>query len=509
MKLLTQIILILWVLCASVYAQPLFQGVGEQEDWMGTYFQGRKMGFTRLLTRWTPETIEMDSKVFFQIRSESIDQSTTISQKTRLSSDFKLLGFSLLQEITGHRQQVEGRMDGNRLTYRVKSRGFDKEKSIEFPPGTLPSSTFLLNLMVNGLEVGQKGTLPLFLEPFQMLVDLDYEVLRRESLEYAGKPVETFVIQQKFSGIETTLWVAGDGSVIKETTNQGFESFKEPAEVAQKLDEPLTVSSMMTMSLVKPSQPIERSNLKREIIYHLKPLRSPDLVPQDHRQKVVKTEALPNGFYRVTLKVKTEPETITGLSSEPKKSVQDAKYLEESAEVQSRHPMIRALARELAGDTLNAWKVARDINRWVYLNLAKEMVDTVTALDALHERRGECQSHTYLFTALARAAKIPTRIVNGLVYSKEYEGFLYHAWPEVYVGEWRALDPTFGQDLVDATHIKLTEGTQEGVFALMEFVGKVEIDWSPPTRHRATPGDYFLLTPRRVGEGTPLLLINQ
>ena len=180
MKLLAQTILFLWVFCGSAYAQPLFQGVGEQEDWMGTYFQGRKMGFTQVQTRWTPEAIEVDSTVFFQIRSESVDQSTTIKQKTRLSSDFKLLSFSLLQEITGHRQQIEGRMDGNRLNYRVRSRGFDKEKSMDLPPDALPSSTFLINLMVNGLEVGQKGTLPLFLESFQMMVDLEYEVLRRE-----------------------------------------------------------------------------------------------------------------------------------------------------------------------------------------------------------------------------------------------------------------------------------------------------------------------------------------
>ena len=478
MKLLVQSILFLWMFCGSVYAHPLFQGVGEQEDWMGTYFQGRKMGFTRVQTRWTPETIEVDSTVFFQIRSESVDQSTTIKQKTRLSSDFKLLGFSLLQEITGHRQQVEGRMEGNRLTYRVRSRGFDKEKTMDLPPDVLPSSTFLLNLMVNGLEVGQKGTLPLFLESFQMLVDLEYEVLRRENLEYGGKSVETFAIKQRFGGIETTMWVAEDGSVIKETTNQGFESFKESAEVAQKLDEPLTVSSLITMSLVKPSKPIERPGRVREIIFHLKPLRSSDLVPQDHRQKILTTETLANGFYRTTLAVKTEPEMITGSSNWPKESSLDPKYLEDSAEVQSRHPMIRALARELAGETQNVWQVALDINRWVHINLEKELVDTVTALDALHERRGECQSHTYLFTALARAVGIPTRIVNGLVYSKEYAGFLYHAWPEVYVGEWRALDPTFGQSVVDATHIKLTEGTKDGPFGLMEFVGKVEIDWT-------------------------------
>ena len=478
MKLLFQIFLVAWMFCGAVYAQPFFYGAGEHEDWMGTYYQGRKIGFTWVQTRWTPEAIEVDSKVFFQIRSESTEQSTTINQNTQLSSDFKLLSFSLMQEVTGHRKQIEAKMKGNRLTYRVTSRGFDQEQFIDLPPEALPSSIFLLSLLANRLEVGQKGSLPLLLEPFLILVSLDYEVLRQERLEYEGKPFETYVIKQKFSGIETTLWLAKDGTVIKETNNKGFESFKEPANVAQKIDEPLSVSNLITMSLVKPSKPINRSDRLREIIFHLEPLRSSDLVPQDHRQKVLKTEALPNDFYRVTLQVQTESERITGFSNWPTKSLLYAKYLEESTEVQSHHPMIESLAQELAGETKNDWEVAQEINRWVYLNLGKELVDTVTALDALYERRGECQSHTYLFAALARAVGIPTRIVNGLVYSKEYAGFLYHTWPEVYVGEWRALDPTFGQSEVDATHIKLTEGAKEGPFGLMEFVGKLDIDWS-------------------------------
>lgn len=436
------------------------------------------MGFTRVQTRWTPESIEMDSTVFFQIGSQSANSSTTINQKTQLGRDFKLHRFSILQEITGHRQRVEGKVEGHRLVYHVKSRGFEKEKSIPFPPETLPSSTFLLNMIEKGLKVGQKGTLPLFLEPFQMLVDLEYEVLRKENLEYEGKPVETFVIKQKFAGIEAVLWVAEDGSVFKETTDQGIESFKESAKVAQKLDEPLTLSNIITLSLVKPGQPIDRPGRVREMVFHLQPLSSPDLIPQDQRQQILKSEQLPNGLFQTTLIVKTEVERIA--SHAKGRVAQDPKYLEESAEVQSRHPLIRTLAKEIAGGSPDVWQVAQDINRWVHLNLEKELVDTVTALDALHERRGECQSHTYLFTALARAVGIPTRIVNGLVYSKEYSGFLYHAWPEVYVGEWRALDPTFGQNAVDATHIKLTEGAQEGSFRLMEFVGKVKIDWSKP-----------------------------
>ena len=88
------------------YSQPIFEGAGEREDWLGTYFQGKKIGFTKSKIRWGPEGILLDSTVFFKIRSKSIDQSTTIKQTTRLSPNFKLSGFSLLQEISGHRQWV-------------------------------------------------------------------------------------------------------------------------------------------------------------------------------------------------------------------------------------------------------------------------------------------------------------------------------------------------------------------------------------------------------------------
>ena len=42
---------------------------------------------------------------------------------------------------------------------------------------------------------------------------------------------------------------------------------------------------------------------------------------------------------------------------------------------------------------------------------------------------------------------------------------MYHAWPEVYVGQdargadlWVALEPTWGAPFADATHLKLAEG---------------------------------------------------
>ena len=70
--------------------------------------------------------------------------------------------------------------------------------------------------------MGQQGNLQLFMEPLQILVDLEYEVLREEKLQYLGSSIDTFVIRQRFSGMESTLWVAHDGTVFREITNMGF-----------------------------------------------------------------------------------------------------------------------------------------------------------------------------------------------------------------------------------------------------------------------------------------------
>ena len=278
-------------------------------------------------------------------------------------------------------------------------------------------------MISDGLHVGQKGELPLFVEPLQLMVDLQYEVLRKETLQYRGESVDTFVIRQQFSGMESTMWIANDGSVYRETTDMGFESFKEEGEEAEKIDEAMTISSIITMSLVKPDKPLPRPYKKYDLIYRIHPVSAVDSIPEDHRQTILKSEKQVDGNYITTLRVKSESEKIGRVSE--KKEAPELKYLEETAEVQSHHPMIRALARELSKDSKSKWRLAKDINLWVHLNLKKEMVDTVTAVDALLERRGECQSHTFLFAALARASGIPTRIVNGLVYSQEYEGFLY------------------------------------------------------------------------------------
>ena len=88
-------------------------------------------------------------------------------------------------------------------------------------------------------------------------------------------------------------------------------------------------------------------------------------------------------------------------------------------------------------------------------------------------RKGDCNEYTVLFTALARAAGIPTKMIAGLVYQ---EGrFYYHAWPEIFVGEWVGLDPTFNQAPIDVTHIPMIEGGLKEQVGLIGKIGRLRI----------------------------------
>ncbi len=114
------------------------------------------------------------------------------------------------------------------------------------------------------------------------------------------------------------------------------------------------------------------------------------------------------------------------------------------------------------------------IGQWVYENIEKDLtISMPSAVDILKIRKGDCNEHTSLYTALARAAGLPTKVCIGIVYKDGY--FYYHAWPAVYLGSWLPIDPTFGQEVADAAHIKLLEGGFERQADLMRVVGKISV----------------------------------
>jgi transglutaminase-like putative cysteine protease len=152
-------------------------------------------------------------------------------------------------------------------------------------------------------------------------------------------------------------------------------------------------------------------------------------------------------------------------------------YLQPSVTVPSDASNVRSLAHSIVADAATPSEQIPRLLNWIHTNIERAPVDSFSALDVLQTKQAECQGHAYLYTAFARALGIPTRVVNGLVYSEQFKGFLYHSWAESYVeGRWDAVDPTFAQVHADATHITVAEGESAAdVLPLIEWVGKVRI----------------------------------
>jgi hypothetical protein len=138
------------------------------------------------------------------------------------------------------------------------------------------------------------------------------------------------------------------------------------------------------------------------------------------------------------------------------------------------HREIKALAEAIVDGSRDPRVIAERITKWVHDSIKKEVtVGIPSALHVLHSRTGDCNEHTQLFVALARAAGLPTRIATGLVY---LDGkFYYHAWPEVMLRGWVAVDPTFGQFPADAAHLRFINGGLARQTELIKLVGNLKI----------------------------------
>lgn len=98
-------------------------------------------------------------------------------------------------------------------------------------------------------------------------------------------------------------------------------------------------------------------------------------------------------------------------------------YLGTSPLIESRHPQIRALAREIGADAPTAWERVEAIYDWVRDHVEYEHGPIKGALAALRDRTGDCEDMTSLFIAICRAAGVPARSV----------WVPGHAYPEFYL----------------------------------------------------------------------------
>jgi hypothetical protein len=155
--------------------------------------------------------------------------------------------------------------------------------------------------------------------------------------------------------------------------------------------------------------------------------------------------------------------------------------IEKNLAAKIRMPALRSkiirLARRAVGDAKTPARKVKRLVHFVYHYIEDDYTaNPLTLMDIIDKRKGDCSEHAKLFSAMARAIGIPCRAVRGLVYlGDESQAFGLHAWNEVVIhGLWIPVDPTWGQTLVDGTHIRFSTDIAEE-WHIMAAVPKMKI----------------------------------
>jgi 7 transmembrane helices usually fused to an inactive transglutaminase/Transglutaminase-like superfamily/Inactive transglutaminase fused to 7 transmembrane helices len=122
----------------------------------------------------------------------------------------------------------------------------------------------------------------------------------------------------------------------------------------------------------------------------------------------------------------------TDATKQYSKSISD--YLQDSPGVQASDPAVGELSRELLLDKADKAKLAREIYRFVAREIGSlQSTAPMDAVAVIREGRGNTLGRARLFCALARANKLPCRVLVGVsLENGRQDQFEY--WNEAYVG---------------------------------------------------------------------------
>jgi hypothetical protein len=446
------------------------------EYWTGIVFNGKRVGFSHF--RLVPAKdkrglFDIHSEAYLHVRLLMFDKTIKLKSFDRVAADLTLVRFRYEYDLDGNRLQLRGRRVDQRVEVEILSRGQTHRQIIPLKDKLYPTSIIALYPAKHGLAVDRRYTYTVYDGETKSIATVKQEILAYEESELFTGPA--FKVKTRLHGHNVTSWLDDHGRPLLEMSLGGvFIAALENKKNAQNY---LTAAALnkdetlLDFSLIKSNNPIDDPYGIKSMETVLSGINKSFNIPLDQRQQCRTREEK-----RVC---RTHIQTQNIEKASP--AVDPAKverYLQPSLTVSSRNPLIHQTAKDIINDTRGTLNRVRSIFDWIQNNIEQKPVDVFTALDVFEGRKAECQGHSLLYAAFARAAKIPTRVVNGVVYSKNHQGFLYHTWAESFVdGRWMAVDPTLRQIPADATHIKLIEGERMGdLLPLVDLIGHLKIE---------------------------------
>jgi len=435
------------------------------DEWWSVYYRGEKIGYAS--QNITPK------EKGYELRDHSVLNlnllGTVRPAETRLemaaNEDWILERFNFelhSQEISF---KARGAVKGNKLTVALDSADHQSTQEI-----TLTQAPYLLAalkpyVVTQQLETGKKFNFATF-DPSTLSQQVTTVVIEgREPIRIGNRSEPAIKLRQSFRGISVLSWIDGQGRTLREESPAGMSMVRQTEQEAKNLSSRALGFDIVAQTAIRVANLITDAKTRTTVDLKLSGFTLANFPLDGGRQRLI-------GNHLAITK-----ESLPKSSSQqlPITDSRLASYLQPTPFLQSDHPIIVALAKKILNGETNPQRAAIKIKDWVYREIVKEpTVSIPNALQVLQTKKGDCNEHTVLFNALARAAGIPAKTVVGVVYLRG--AFYYHAWSEVWLGEWISLDSVFNQFPADVTHVKFLEGEIDRQIDILQLIGNLKIE---------------------------------
>lgn len=405
-----------------------------------------------------------------------------------LGPSLELQGFDFALDSRIGEFQVRGRVQNDSMLAVTMDAGSGPQESLmSVGDGLLLDAALSLRMAASGaLEEGNEFTARIFdpssmserevvvsVGPRETMIVTDSA--RLENGRWVATLLDTvpvFRVEQSFGGVTVSNWIDEDGQIVRAESPLGFtiermyyELARQEWEGGQSAELALGYGALIEGTAISSNVDVTRVAEQPQLRVRLGGVELEGFDLEGGRQSL-------RGD---TLTVIRESVTRAPYSLPYNGGGALAQELESTPLIQSNDPRIVEQARRIAGGSTDPVFVAQRLTEWVYGELEKNVTLSVpSALQVLEARSGDCNEHTVLYVALARALGLPTRTAVGLVHIRG--SFYYHAWPEVWLGEWVAADPTLGQYPADASHLRFLIGGLARQVELIRLIGRLQLE---------------------------------
>jgi hypothetical protein len=441
----------------------IYQG----QEWMGIYFQGKKIGYAVADLEQDGDEYRIMEKSFMKMSLMGIPRKVNTRTEAVLGHDYRLRNFIFFMESEGVRLKIRGSISGRELELEVDSGGGQRKEKISLREVPYLSANLRFRLLKEKMEKGDRFRFPFF-DPVTMnQKEMIAEVEGKEVIRIGDQDRESYRVRliSEGEGISFRMWVSSLGEQLKVEGPMGITFVKESREEAMTKNWPKEGLSDLILSTsirVDEEIPNPRNLTYLKVLMMNVPLK--DFAVWDERQK------------RKGFEVDVKRESLDGLQpfKIPYRGKDMEIFLRPSHLIQSDDPKIIKKTMEILKNETEGLEATKKLLRWINEFIFKTPTISIpSALEVLETRQGDCNEYAVLFTAMARAAGIPAKICMGIVYMDR--SFYYHAWSEVFLGRWIAVDPMMNQIPADPTHIKFSEGGIEKQAEMIKVIGKLKI----------------------------------